>query len=109
MFTYGNEDIPFVQTCFAGGATTLVESVEAVPVTDRKSVAQMSIEQEGDDRWTLRWIEALWMPSPADEGGPTLVMKQEGKDSLYDEHMRPVDPSLKRKLLFRAAALLSGI
>jgi hypothetical protein len=104
IFTYGDEDIPFVQTSFAGGATTLIELIEAVPVEDRKSIARMSREPEGDDRWTMRWLEAVWLPSPGEEEGSILVIKPEGEDSLYDEHMRPVDPAVKRKLLFRAAA-----
>lgn len=70
------------------------------------SIARIERPRAESGRWELRWIDALWSPTPTEQlEGWQVVMRFEGDSKLFDEHLTPVGSSDSRRLVFTASPL----
>ncbi|MDO9437727.1 hypothetical protein [Hydrogenophaga sp.] len=66
-----------------------------------RSIARIDKSRVQPGRWEMRWIDALWTPSPAEQAEAwQVVMRFEGAPELHDEHLNTVGQSDARQLVF---------
>lgn len=65
------------------------------------AIARLDKSADGAGRWTLRWIDAIWLASNDEREEVGLVLQLEGEPLPTDEHLQAVRPRNDRTLIFR--------
>lgn len=65
------------------------------------AIARLDKSADGAGRWSLRWIDAIWLASNDECEEVGLVLLLEGEPLPTDEHLNAVKPRDDRTLVFR--------
>jgi hypothetical protein len=86
---------------------SLIDVIEMVPVSDRRSVYRVDLA--GATQLTFSNVRAIWAPASNEANeGLTAVLALEGRVDLLDPQLRPVSREQLRRLVYQAPALASS-
>ena len=89
------------KTTFVAWEADLLELVNSKDEPGCGAIARLDKSADGAGRWSLRWIDAIWLASNDEREEVGLVLLLEGEPLPTDEHLQAVKPRDDRTLVFR--------
>lgn len=96
------------QTILIAWEQDLLQFVTSQRSTSVSAVARLDMAPTERARWTMRWIESMWLSASdeQEEVGP-LVFQFENEEGPRDDHMRELPRRNDRVRVFNSSAALS--
>lgn len=89
------------ETVLIAWETDLISVMESVPIEKRMAAARISISTSNSYRWTVQWIDSVWVKTSINKETKELFFKFEGEVVLRDVHLNEVSREGVGYLLFQ--------